>query len=123
MLGFVTSFYVPSKAHIKRKSHYARVQQVTAHHMGLQVSCGFHSQVSEEVIIWGIKARDRPDFPRVGKAKRVQSRGGVCDAGSCAYVTQYTSEMFRFQRDWLDQGQECYSYRSYLSRKAAQFYG
>jgi hypothetical protein len=72
--------------------------------MGLQVPCSFHSQISEEVIIWGIKAGDWFNFPRIGKAEKMQSRGGVCDAGSCAYVTQYSSEMFGFQRDWYIKG-------------------
>ena len=54
--------------------------------MGVQISRGVHSQVSEKNVVRGVAAAPGGGIPQSGQAKRMQYRKRSYHGGSCAHV-------------------------------------
>src|SRR3974390_247362 len=74
--------------------------------MGLQISCGFHTEVSEESGVRKNQEEPRRRVPRLGPAAGMPDRGGPFDARSCAHAGFDPAEILGCRGHWLHQGQK-----------------
>ena len=61
--------------------------------MGMQISCGVHSEVSQEKHLWVGQEGTGSDYPGISTAEGEQSGGGASDGGSCSYAVVDTTEV------------------------------
>ena len=62
--------------------------------MGMQISCGVYSEVSEEGTVKGIAPIFGGNVPKACGAEGVPGIGRAFTAGSCTYVDIDTAEIF-----------------------------
>src|SRR5262249_39420244 len=74
------------------------------HQVGLQISCGVHSQVPQEDAVCGIETTSRGGVPQAGPAKGKPHRGRSSDAGPCPHDDLHSTKIRRFAGDRLYQG-------------------
>ena len=74
---------VSSHSH-ERNSTDGRVREPKPHHMGLQISCGFHSEMSAQDVVSGATASSGRGFPPACAPEGVEGRRRALDARSRA---------------------------------------
>jgi hypothetical protein len=73
---------------------------------GLQISCGFHTEVPEESNLRENQEEPWRRVPRLGAAAGKPDRGGAFDDGSCPHAGFDPAEIFGCRGDRLHQGQK-----------------
>ncbi len=83
---------VSSHSH-ERNSTNGRVREPKPHHVGLQISCGFHSEMSAQNVVSGTTTSSGRGFPAPCVTKGIEGRGRASDARSSAHVAVDTPEI------------------------------
>ena len=91
--------------------------------MGLQISCGVHSQVPQEDALWRTEAASRGGVSSTGDAEGKKSRGGPLDAGSCSHDDIDPAEIRGFAGDRVHQGEERHPPGTRLRERKRNFIG
>src|SRR5262249_23178952 len=107
----------------EREFDDGRLRKPKPHQMGLQISCGVHSQVPQEDVVCGIEAPSRGGVPQVGLSKGKPHRGRSSDAGPCPHDDLHSTKVRGFAGGWLYQGKERNPSGPGLWGEEAQFCG
>src|SRR5271155_960066 len=89
--------------------------------MGLQISCGFHSEMSAQDVVSGTTTSSGRGFPMACATKGIESRGRASDAQSRAHVAVDTAEICSVAGGRVHQGQKRDPFGPGLWRAQTQF--
>src|SRR5579864_7450620 len=89
--------------------------------MGMQISCGVHTEMPAQDAVWATAAGLGASVSRLGRTKGMQGGGGTSDARSRAYAVKRAAEVFGIERDGVYQGQECDPHCSGVCWTAKEF--
>ncbi len=98
-------------------------RELKAHKMGMQISCGLHPKVSEEIDLrLGTKGAG-VDYTGTGSAERGFCGGGAPEVRPCAHAVVDSTEVFGFSGGRVYQGEECDSDSAEIHGSDAEFCG
>lgn len=80
--------------------------------MGMQVSCGVHTEVSAQGDVWVDTQRTWADHAGVSSTEGERGGGRASDGRPCAYDVDDPAEVFGVRGGGVHQGEECDSDRS-----------
>lgn len=114
--GVPVSLAIVNRSKFTKGDKSEGIRNAQAYNLGVQISCGVHSEISEESTVWAIEAGTWERVPGTCRAKRMRDRRGALDGRSCAHADLGAAEVFGGTGHGVYQREKCDPYRKSVCR-------